>query len=43
MDNVTEAKIHFRKERWKQFILERQASGLMNAAAKLGLTQGQVA
>lgn len=28
MDNVTEAKIHFRKERWKQFILERQASGL---------------
>ena len=28
MDNVTEAKIHFRKEQWKQFILERQASGL---------------
>lgn len=28
MDNVTETKMHFRKEQWKQFILERQASGL---------------
>ena len=27
MDNVTETKMHFRKEQWKQFILERQASG----------------
>ena len=28
MDNVTETKMHFRKEQWKQFILERQPSGL---------------
>lgn len=28
MDNLTETKMHFRKEQWKQFILERQASGL---------------
>ena len=28
MDNVTETKMHFRKEQWKQYILERQASGL---------------
>lgn len=28
MDNVTTTKMSFRKEQWKQFILERQASGL---------------
>ena len=28
MDDVTAAKMNFRKEQWKQFILERQASGL---------------
>ena len=28
MDNVTTTKMFFRKEQWKQFILDRQASGL---------------
>ena len=28
MDDVTAAKMNFRKEQWKQFILDRQASGL---------------
>ena len=28
MDDVTAAKMNFRKEQWKQLILERQASGL---------------
>ena len=28
MDHLTEAKMNFRKEQWKQFILDRQASGL---------------
>ena len=28
MDDVTVAKMNFRKEQWKQLILERQASGL---------------
>lgn len=28
MDDVTAAKMNFRKEQWKQYILERQASGL---------------
>ena len=28
MDDVTAAKMNFRKEQWRQFILERQASGL---------------
>lgn len=28
MDDVTATKINFRKEQWKQLILERQASGL---------------
>ena len=28
MDEVTAVKMNFRKEQWKQLILERQASGL---------------
>ena len=28
MDDVTAVKMNFRKEQWKQLILERQASGL---------------